>query len=480
MAIANDKKQIRASLVLRLARRWPRLIPVGLAVVAVVFLYDWLRADTVVNFSLRVPVPENAPQSPADGDGGELKSKLIQFDGSPADLPGAWPRFRGPNLDAVSAEDVVLARKWGEQGPKVLWSIEVGEGYAAAAILGGRVYLLDYDREQQADVVRCLSLEDGRDIWRSSYPVKIKRNHGMSRTIPTVTDKHVVTMGPKCHVTCLDSVTGEFRWLLDLVRDFGTKVPTWYAGQCPLIDGDNAVIAVGGNSLMMAVDCETGEIQWKTPNPYGWMMTHSSVMPTEFQGRRMYVYCAGGGVVGVSTEDGSILWEFTDWKIRIANVPSPVVVGDGLIFLSGGYNSGSMMLRLVQKEGKIAAQEAFRLEPEVFGSDQQTPVFYEGYIYGVRPDEQLTCLDLNGEVVWTSGTTHRFGLGPYTIANGLIYVMNDSGLLTLAEATPAGYTQLAEARVLEGPESWGPIAIASGRLIVRDMHRMICLDVTRQ
>jgi outer membrane protein assembly factor BamB len=197
----------------------------------------------------------------------------------------------------------------------------------------------------------------------------------------------------------------------------------------------------------------------------------------------MYVYCASGGVVGVSAEDGSILWEINEWKIRIANVASPVVVGDGLIFLAGGYNAGSMMLQLTQENGTINAQPVFRLKAGVFGSEQHTPIFYDGHIYGIRPDKQLTCLDLNGQVVWTSTSTHRFGprgLGPYMIADGMIYVMNDEGMLTLAEATPTGYVQLASAKVLEGPESWGPMAIASGRLIVRDLNRMICLDVTGQ
>jgi outer membrane protein assembly factor BamB len=183
-------------------------------------------------------------------------------------------------------------------------------------------------------------------------------------------------------------------------------------------------------------------------------------------------------VVGISAEDGSILWEITEWKIRIANVPTPVVVGEGLIFLSGGYNAGSMMLKLSEDGDTISAQSAFRLEPEVFGSPQHTPIFYDDYIYGVGADGQLNCLDPDGKVVWTSTSVHKFGLGPYTIANGLIYVMNDSGLLTLAEATPNGYVQLTEAKVLEGPESWGPMAVASGRLILRDMNRMICIDVT--
>ena len=119
----------------------------------------------------------------------------------------------------------------------------------------------------------------------------------------------------------------------------------------------------------------------------------------------------------------------------------------------------------------------FRLDPKVFGSDQQTPVYFDGYIYGVRPDEQLVCLDLDGRIRWTSSPAHKFGMGPYTIINGLIYVMNDEGYLTAAKATPDAYTPLTAAKVLQGHESWGPMAFASGRLIVRDLTRMVCLDI---
>ena len=454
------------------------ILPVALVIVGIVLLCVWLSTDMAMELAERLPVAENALQALLEEGGtGKPQGKLVQFDGVTANLPGAWPRFRGANFNGISSEDVALAKKWPPDGPKVLWSIDVGEGYAGAAILAGRVYVLDYDRQKQADAIRCLSLGNGREIWRYSYPVKVKRNHGMSRTVPAVTDKYIVTLGPKCHVTCLDSATGQFRWMLNLVNDFKAKVPPWYAGQCPLIDNDRAIIAVGGDALMIAVDCETGEIVWQSPNPRRWTMTHSSIMPTDFMGRRMYVYCASGGVVGISADDGSILWENADWKISVANVPSPVIVGEGLIFLSGGYNAGSMMLRLVQEGDKISVQPVFRLAADVFGSPQHTPIFYDGYIYGVRPDGQLACLDLDGRVVWTSTSAHKFGLGPYIIANGLFYVMNDSGLLTLAEATPTGYVQLAEVKVLDGPDSWGPMAIASGRLILRDLTRMICIDI---
>jgi outer membrane protein assembly factor BamB len=462
-------------------RELAKAVPIVLMAVALAALYLWLRGDPATGLDVRLAIPENVPQEGADQDDGPRWEEVLErFDGIAADLSGAWPSFRGRNLDGISTENVTLAGKWPLDGPSVLWSIDLGEGYAGAAVLAGRVYVLDYDQTKKGDAIRCFSLADAREIWRYSYPVKIRRQHGMSRTVPAVTDKYVVTMGPKCHVTCLDSVTGEFRWKLNLVRDYNTVVPDWYTGQCPLIDDGKAIIAPAGKTLMMAVDCETGQILWESPNPHGWQMTHSSVVPVEFSGRRMYVYCASGGVVGISAEDGAILWEFGQWQIRVANVPAPVVVGDGMIFLSGGYNAGSLMLKLSESGGQITAEEVFRLEPEVFGAEQQTPIFYQGYIYGVRPDGQLTCLEPSGEVAWTSTSARKFGLGPYIIAGGLIYVMNDSGLLTMAEATPTGYTQLAEAKVLEGPDAWGPMAIAGGRLILRDLNRMICLDVAER
>jgi len=435
----------------------------------------------------RIPAPKDDTQTPQDEGGAvKIQGTLVQLDGTPSDLPGAWPRFRGANFDATSTEDFSPARTWPSNGPDIVWSIDVGEGFAGPAILAGRVYLMDYNREQQADVVRCLSLDDGRDIWRYSYPVKVKRDHGMSRTVPAVTEQYVVTMGPKCHVTCLNSMTGEFHWMFNLVREFDTKVPRWYTAQCPLIEKGRAIITPAGTVLMMAVDCETGETIWETPNPDGWVMTHSSIVAMEFNGRRIYVYCGGnqikGGVVGVSAEDGSIQWKNEEWKVRF-NVPTPVVVGDDRLFLSAGYGQyelGCAMLRLTETDGNITTQLEFLHPTEIFGSIQQTPIFYEGYLYGVRLDGQLVCLDLEGNIVWTSTSANKFGNGPYSIVNGLIYIMNDKGELTLAQASPSGYLPLAHAKVLDGHESWGPIAFASGRLIVRDTQRMICLDVSEK
>ena len=217
-------------------------------------------------------------------------------------------------------DGVRLLRAWPAGGPKKLWEVTLGEGYAAAAVVDGRVFVIDHDAAAKADVMRCLSLDDGREIWQNRYAVEIAPNHGITRTVPTVIGDYVISFGPKYHVACWDAKTGKNHWLIDLVAEHGATVPDWYAGQCPLYDPqlDQLILAPGGPALLIAVDYKTGQVKWKSPNPRGWLSTHSSVVIMEVAGRRMYAYCGTGGVAGVAAESGELLWETTAWQVPTA------------------------------------------------------------------------------------------------------------------------------------------------------------------
>jgi len=458
--------------------RRPFILPLVTGFVAAAAVVVWLVTTSVQPVHKRVPGADEAPRGVSQGAPvPQERGKLTKGTGVPSSLPGSWPQFRGRDHDGISKETMQLARRWSKDGPPRLWDCELGEGYAGAAVHRGRVYLLDYDHKQEADVIRCLSLADGKEIWRFSYSVKVKRNHGMSRTVPAVTDDVVVTLGPKCHVTCVDADSGRLKWALDLVQQYGTHVPEWYAGQCPLLDGDRVILAPGGRVLMMAVELLTGKILWETPNPKAWDMTHASIAPMEVAGQRIYVYPAKRGVVGVSADDGRLLWETTAWRIGIATVPTPVPVGDSRIFFSGGYNAGSLMLELTPTGNGFMPKVLYRLKPSIFGAAQQTPIFYANHLFGVRPNGELVCLTLDGKVKWASGAKYKFGLGPFMIADGLLLALNDDGLLTMAEASPEAFKPLAQAKVLTGHEAWAPMALAGGRLLVRDLTRMVCIDL---
>jgi outer membrane protein assembly factor BamB len=409
------------------------------------------------------------------------------FDGSPGGPAGTWSGFRGPGGANVVAGSLPLAETWPESGPPVVWSVELGEGHAGAAVADGRVYLLDYDEVEKADALRCFSLADGREIWRRWYRVRVKRNHGLSRTVPAVADGVVVTIGPRCHVMAVDATTGDLKWTLDLERDWGTTTPFWYTGQCPLIDDGVAVIAPAGRALLIGVDCASGEILWETPNPDGWQMSHVSVVPMTLAGRRMYVYAALGGMVGVAADGpdrGSPLWQTTLWNHSVL-APSPVLLPGDRLFLTAGYGAGSMVLQVAEAEDGLAVRLEQELRPsEGLASEQQTPVLYRGSLFGIQPKdagdlrEQLVSVD-PGDVTrirWSSGTV-RFGLGPYLVAGDRILVLDDDGTLSLIAASAAGFRELARARVIDGVDAWAPMALVGTRLLARDSRRLVCLEL---
>lgn len=453
-------------------------LPALVALLGVAAFGLWWNSRTGEGLKLRIPGTDAAPGGLTAAVNPVLAGKLVPGDGQPAALPGDWPQFRGPNRDGLAIEPAKLSRDWKTSPPREAWGIDVGEGYAGVALRGGRVYLLDYDRDAKQSALRCLSLADGKEIWRFTYPLTIKRYHGMTRTVPAVTEKFVVALDSKCNVLCLDAASGELKWSVSLVREFGATVPEWYAGQCPLVAGDKLILAPGGkDALLLALDLATGQPLWRTPNPHGWKMTHSSIMPMDFAGRQLYVYCASKGVAGVDAKEGALLWETSDWKIGIATVPSPLPLPDGKIFLTGGYGAGSLMLQLEDKDGKLTTKTLVKLTPEVFGATQHTPVLKDGFLYGARADGRFVCLGLDGKVVWASGPGETFGLGSFLIAGDLIYALNDSGKLRLLEASPARFNLLGEAQPLTNRESWAPMALAGNRLLLRDLTRLVCLDV---
>jgi len=459
------------------------------AFVGLLLLGWWLLHNPVAGFSESLPGTDNRPEVLAS-DLAEVDIGAIfsAFEGTPSQIPGAWSRFRGSDFDNINKENIRLAESWGEAGPNILWSIDLGEGHAGPVVSEGRVFIMDYNEEERADMLRCFSLDDGQEIWRRGYPLFIKRNHGMSRTIPAVSGNYVVTLGPKCHVMCVDAETGDFRWGIDLVKEYDAEVPLWYTGQCPLIEDNVAVLAVGGSSLLMGVDCETGEVVWQTPNPNAWKMSHSSVLPFQILGQKMYVYCSIGGVVGVSAAGenlGQVLFESTLWNHNVI-APSPIHMGDDRIFVTAGYGSGSSMLKLKPENGTFSVEAIQTIKPDQgLASEQQTPLFYQGHLFSILPKDagplrnQFVCCNPDdlSTFVWSSGKTNRFGLGPYLIADNKFYLLSDDGVLTVLKVSTSEYIQLAQVKVLEGVDAWGPMALVNGRLLARDSHRLVCIDI---
>ncbi|MCX6326822.1 MAG: PQQ-binding-like beta-propeller repeat protein [Bacteroidia bacterium] len=484
---------------LSLIKNYSIIIGVVVAAFAIVLLW-WILKDQTFEVTERVPGMDNRPKMEAISDTviiGEFLDTIAKLDELVA---GDWPRFRGVDFENISKDTTPLAETWDTSGPAVIWRTTLGEGYAGPAVHNGRVYLLDYNERKKADMLRCFSLKSGVELWRRWYYVELKRNHGYSRTIPAVTDKYLVSIGPRSHVMCLDPLNGNLLWTIDLEKEFGIPgkekgriTPDFYTGQCPLIDKDVAVIAPGGKALMIGVDCATGKVIWETPNPDSLRMSHGSIMPMIIHGKRMYIYNAVGGVCGVSAEGndtGKLMWKTTDWSPATV-AASPLFLGNNEIAVFGSYGAGGARIRInAEGSGYTASVLEKHKATNGISSDQQTPVIIGDYIWSLMPEnagplkKQLVCYKKSDLLtsVWSSGKENRFGrgLGPYIVSGDKMFLLDDDGKLYLFGIQKNSVILLTSHKVLNGIEAWGPMAIAGNYLIMRDSRNLLCLNIGKK
>jgi outer membrane protein assembly factor BamB len=287
---------------------------------------------------------------------------------------------------------------------------------------------------------------------------------------------------------CCNPQNGDFLWGIDLEKEYKTDIPLWYTGQCPLITNNVVVIAPGGSSLLVGIDCATGKAVWKTPNQDHWKMSHSSVMPMTLGGKKMYVYSAIGGTCGVSAEGddiGKILWKTNAFNPSVF-APSPLYIGNGKIFLTAGYGAGAAIIQISGNGDNYSVKVLQNYKPK-FGvaSEQQTPIVYHNFIFSILPKDagemhnELVCSSTDNcqKILWSSNTSDRYGLGPYIMADGKFFILNDDATLTIAKVSTTQFTFLDKAKIIDGQDAWGPLALADGRLLMRDSKTLVCIDI---
>jgi outer membrane protein assembly factor BamB len=135
-------------------------------------------------------------------------------------------------------------------------------------------------------------------------------------------------------------------------------------------------------------------------------------------------------------------------------------------------------------DGYTAKEIAKHGPKEWLACEQQTPILVDGLLYGIMPKDagalkqQFVCYDpQSGELVWSSGKTARFGLGPFFLADDKFYVLDDDGTLTMFALSKTGYEQLAQYKILDGHDAWGPLALVGTRMLLRDSTRLVCIEV---
>lgn len=404
-----------------------------------------------------------------------------------------WPQFLGPDRNHTSSQKGLLT-SWPESGPEVLWSVDVGAGFGGPVIKNGKAYLLDRD-DEVGDIMRCFNLQTGEELWKYNYNSPGAVPYPGSRSVPVVDDRYVYSCGLNGDLYCFDVNTHKPVWNKNVWKDFGgEKIPMWAIAQCPVIYDNLLIVASQApDAGVVAYDKLTGEVVWNTPK----LGNTSYVSPkiVKIHGEDHVVWVASstnrytdrdapvtkGTVAGIDPKTGKILWTYSDWEC-IISVPCPVEAGDNKLLITGGYDRGATMIQVNKKaDGTFDTSELFTtLE---FGDQTKPPLLHKGYFYAMFRTNQkrdgMVCMDMTGKLMWKTARNPDFDRGSMILVNGLILATDGLNSLYLIEPNPTGFKQLAKATLFAGGQNWAPMALADGKLLVRDQNKMVCLKVAK-
>lgn len=387
----------------------------------------------------------------------------------PAAAPAAdWPMFRGPGASGVSAETGLLAA-WPAAGPSEVWRVPLGEGYSGLSVVGGRMYTLYGDA--QDELVVALDASTGKELWRHRLDAKYIDGQGNGpRSTPAVEGGTVFAYGARAKLAALDAESGRLLWSQDLKKAFGARPPQWGVSASPRVWGDLLLVDAGGRegASIVALDKRSGVVKWTAGTD---VQGYSTPLVIAVGGKDVAVFFTGSKIVGLDPAGGEIHWSL-GWETSYdVNAAAPVFVPPNRVFLSSGYGVGAVMLEVTAKGGKTAATEVWRSK----GMKNQfsTSIYHAGHLYGF--DESiLKCLDAaTGEEKWKA---RGFGHGSLMLADGRLYVLSDRGTLALVEATPEAYKEVARFEPLDG-KCWTMPSVAGGRLFVRNEKVVAAYDV---
>lgn len=392
-----------------------------------------------------------------------------------------WPQFLGSDRNGVASDASGLARSWPDDGPKVLWQTPTGEGFGGACVYGDSVLLLDR-KVGEKDILRHIRLADGEEVWRSAYDAPGKLNHQGSRSTPATDGDLVFTVGTHGHIRAVKFADGSVVWSAHLLNDWGAKLPNWGVATSPLLLDHKVIVSPwGSKAALVAYNKADGKVVWQTPNPSGKGHDYSSPVRMTLGGKTMIVATGKNGshTIGVDAETGKQLWLYNGYSCGI-HIPSPTILEDGRVLLTGGYGAGSAMFKVEAQENGFKVDELWKTK--AFGSTISQAVIHDGHIYLNKGYKQsvhgMACATLDGTPKWETGRSPGFDMGPVFLADGLIFAINgNGGDLVMVAPDPNGYKELGRASVLSGQKVWAPMAFSNGKLIVRDHSKLVCVEL---
>jgi outer membrane protein assembly factor BamB len=351
-------------------------------------------------------------------------------------LAADWPQFRGPLGNGISTEKN-LPIQWSET-KNIAWKQEIpGRGWSSPSLVKGRLYLttavLDDKLSQRAI---CLNAKDGKIIWDTEIfsqdgatAPKIHGKNSHASPTPLVEGGKVyVHFGPQ-GTACLN-LDGKILWK---TQELAFPFVHGNGNSPVLVDGLLIFSCDGASSpFIAALDAATGNVRWKFARESESVkrFAFATCEVITVAGKKQVISPGAGVVNALDPADGKEIWHVTYDGYSV--IPRPVF-GHGLIFMSTGYDSPTMLAIRPDGHGDVTDTHV-EWTLKKGAPHTPSPLLVGNELYLVSDGGIATCVDAKtGDVHWSERIGAKYSASP-VFADGRIYFQDEEGKGTVLKA----------------------------------------------
>jgi outer membrane protein assembly factor BamB len=397
-----------------------------------------------------------------------------------------WPQWRGPSANGV-APGAAPPLEWSES-QNIRWKVPIpGRGSGSPIVWGDRVFVLTAVSESGATVpgvmhrflVIAFDRQTGEVVWqkvaREEAPHEpTHRDNGTYASASAATDGEVLVANFESRGLYAYELDGKLIWQKDLGDKYMRN--QFGEGTTPALHGDTLIHVwdqQGGQSFIIALDKRTGEEKWRRDRDE--IDTWATPLIVEVNGRAQVIAPATEHVKSYDLETGDVVWETAGLTMNA--IPSPVVIDDLAILMSGFRGNSLKAIDLTKAKGDITGSDAIVWTYERDTPYVPSPLLYDGLLYMLKSNSGiLTVFDAkSGEIHY--GPQRIEGLAEVFSspvgAAGRVYITDRSGNTAVLKHG-AAYEVLASNSIDDGVDA-SP-AVADGAIYLRSHNYLYCIS----
>jgi len=382
-------------------------------------------------------------------------------------------QWRGENRTGVYNEKGLL-KSWPEKGPQLLWHYDgLGEGHSSVAVDGGKVYITGMTGETGYLYVFDTN---GKLLNKKEYGKEWSKNYNGARGTVSISEGKLYIFSGAGLLVCMDQNTLNILWKKDIEADFDGKNITWGVNESPLVVGDKVILTPGGKkNNVVALNKNTGALVWSCEGE-GDVSSYCSPVYVGNTQVPQVVTMLASHILGIDVATGKKLWSFKYENDRKIHPNTPVYDGKDMVLCTGGYDKGTVMLRLVN--GGRSVEKVW--EQADARSKLGGVVKLGNYAYmggDDRSNRQWSCVDwATGELKYKDNVIATGAV--IADADGMLYCYSDKGEMALVKATPEKFDLVSKFNITLGTDQhWAHPVIYQSILFVRHGNTLMAYKV---